>query len=666
MSSPALALLPPAQWRTYSAYTDDVKASIERRLALVEPALGLKRGHCDALKAIATRQGLSISTLLRWFYAAQKGDLDALADKRYDSKLWKIRSEVTLLPLEDIQLWQTYCLKNQRKIASAYRALLRDWRLGWVTTMQPIDPLRGHPVGWSRDNLRRHAPAPYELAAMRQGRFAASSYRPQVLTTRVGLRPAQYYVGDDVWHDHLIHWRGQRTPVRPLEASVLELSSAALVRWGLRPRARRADGTHENLAEREVRWIVAATLRECGYRADELGTTWLVESGTFAIRENLARPLLDSFGIKVESSAILGDRAWLGAYGAKGGGNPRFKTWLESIHNLRHNEMAALPGQVGLSRDRKSEELTGLVKYAERVADAGDRLALLAPELEKQLARPVQTFHEFFDTCEQVYRFINERRDHTLEGWRECGHEVVQYLLGETLLDESAFLALPPPPGLDLAAWGRTLAERGLSRTRLRSPAEVWRAGRAELTPLPTHGVALILGPDLGREQKVESGEFYWEDADLGPGEWRYFAEIETPEGRRELLRNGETYLVHANPFLTAELCVSDAKGRFMGVARQHNRACRADADAMHDQFKAVAAYERQLQDELARKTEPMMRERMGQMENNCGVLATALQVRERATEQRKVDRIDQAALLRERAAAAQKAPAAAGEADWT
>jgi len=70
-----------------------------------------------------------------------------------------------------------------------------------------------------------------------------------------------------------------------------------------------------------------------------------------------------------------------------------------------------------------------------------------------------------------------------------------------------------------------------------------------------------------------------------------------------------------------------------------------ADADAMHDQFKAVAAYERQLQDELARKTEPMMRERMGQMENNCGVLATALQVRERATEQRGEDHLNLALL---------------------
>ena len=48
----------------------------------------------------------------------------------------------------------------------------------------------------------------------------------------------------------------------------------------------------------------------------------------------------------------------------------------------------------------------------------------------------MQTFHEFYSTCEQIYGFINSRRDHTLEGWREAGHEVVQYLLGETLLDE--------------------------------------------------------------------------------------------------------------------------------------------------------------------------------------------------------------------------------------
>lgn len=670
--SHALSLLPPDQWRAYSEYADAVKQQIERRLTILQPVLALSRGHCKALKSIAAREGVSEATLYRWFSAAKKGDLHALADKSRDPKLWVVKETNVLLPAADIAEWKTYCLRYQRDggLAAAYRQLIRDWRAGKVATTQPLDPMRGHPVGWGLRNLRRHRPSDYQLAAMRGGRTRASDYRPQVLTTRAGLRCGQYFVGDDVWHDHVVHWRGQRTPVRPLEASVLDLYPAFLCQWGLRPRLQRADGTRENLTEREVRWVIAATMRGYGYRADEIGTTWLVESGTFAIRDVIARPLQDAFGIKVESSSIMGDKAWFGAYGAKGGGNPRFKTWLESIHSLRHNEMSALPGQVGRSRDHTPEEHKGLVKYAEKVADMEERLALFAPELAARVAKPVQTYHEFVELCDRVYGFMNTRRDHALEGWRECGHEIVQYLLGNTLLDEREFLALPPPPNVEIAEWGRSFAQRGLTRTRLLSPAEVAAAGRKELTRLPTHGVSLILGPDLGREQCVEAGEFTWRDPDISQGELCYFAEITTPEGRRELLRNGEKYLVHANPFWLDELCVSDAKGRFMGVARRHDRANRADREQMAEQYKQIAAHEAQLMDELAKTAEPILRARMEGRTANVGTLEYALQSKERAAEDRKIGRIDTTQLLAERAQAAgatneETQPASNQDASW-
>lgn len=641
MSDLALSLLTPDQWRAFAGYSDAVKAQIERRLAILAPVLGLRRGHCKALEAAAQQAGLSFQTLYRWFKAAKRGDLHALAEKRHDHTLWVRTKPRAILPSADVLLWQTYALRYQREggLAAAHRQLLRDWRSGKVTTTQPLDPKRRHPSGWSLDNLRRHAPSDYELASARIGRFRASDHRPQVLTTRVGLRVGQFFVGDDVWHDKLVAWRGQRLPVRPLEASVLDLASASLCQWGLRPRLVRADGTRENLSEREVRWIVAATMRQIGRRTDDLGTTWIVEAGTFAIREALAKPLFDAFGIRVESSSILGDHAWCGAYGAKGGGNSRFKTWLESFHNLRHNELSGLPGATGKDRDHKPEEHGALVAYAAKVADAQARLDLLVPRMEARLRSPVLTFHEFYDTCETIYREINSRQDHALEGWRECGHEVVQYLLGRQLLDQEEFLALPLP---EVSALGERLALDGQTRTRLRSPAEVLAAGRRELVPLPTHGISLILGRDLGREQKVEAGEFVWEDADLAPGEWRYFAQITTPEGRRELLKNGETYLVHANPFSPEELAVSDAKGRFLGVAPRHARANRADREAMQEQFKRIAEHEAELQDQLAEKTEPMLRERMAGMQGNAAAMREALHqpetVRTKAAQRRDRD----------------------------
>lgn len=597
---------------------------------LLAPVMALPSGHCAALRALAAKTGLSFPTLYRWYQAARDQRPLDLIDKRCDSKQWKCRkrSESILLPCADIQLFKSYCLKYQRDggIKAGWRQMVRDWAAGKVTTSQPADPLRGHPVGWSYSNLLNHAPSDYELSSARHGRSAAYKHRPQVLTTRVGLRCGQYYVGDDVWHDHLVHC-GQRTPVRPLEASVLDLYSATLVHWGMRPRLRRADGTQESLSEREVRWIVAATLRDRGYRADELGTTWLVEKGTFAIREALARDLRDAFGIEVESSGIMKQAAWCGAYGGAGGGNPRFKAALESIHSLRHTEFAALPGQVGRNRDTKPDELGALVKYSEAIHDLAQRIGQVAPDLVAKLQSPVLTWHDWIACADRLYSIINDRQDHRLEGWREAGHEVVQYLVGQQLLDQEQFLALPAPTGCDIAAWGRSLAEAGQTRTRLLSPAEVWRQGRRELTQLPAQGVALILGPDLAREQRVDAGEFVWEDADLGPGEWRYFARIVTPEGQKRNLPNGETYQIFPNPFLRDELCVADAKGRYLGVAERHDRACRSDAEALQGQFKAVAEHEAESRADLNRAIAPLAQERLDLRRHNADVAAEAARI---------------------------------------
>lgn len=638
------------------------RQQIRARLRLLEPVLALQRGHCVALADLARKTGISQPTLYRWWQKVKEGRVADLADKRHDSAQWSCRKRegnTVLLPAADIQRYREYCVRYQRDGGNkaAWRKLVRDWAAGTITTTQPLDPMRQHPVGWSYTNLLRKAPDKYVLSSARHGRSAAYKHRAQVLTTRVGLRCGQYYVGDDVWHDHVVHYPGQRTPVRPVEGSVLDLASADLVKWGLRPRRLRENGTHEYLSEREVRWIVAATLRDCGYRTDELGTTWLVEKGTFAIRGPLAALLYDHFGIRVETSGIMKQAAWCGAYGGAGGGNPRFKTALESLHSLRHTEMACLPGQVGRNRDAVPDEHAALVKYAEAIEDLRRQLARSAPDLAEKLCNPTGLWFDFVDAADRIYAIINSRRDHRLEGWSECGHEVVQYLVGQQLLDEEQFLALPAPTGTDITAWGRSLAVAGHTKTRLRSPAEVWARGRRELTPLPTQGVALILGDELAREQKVEAGEFVWADADLGPGEWRYFAEITTPEGRRETLRNGETYQVFPNPFLRDELCVADAKGRYLGVARRHDRACRADAEAMKEQFKAVAHAEADHLAELNRAMAPVAADRLTLRQHNAAVKAAAADRAKRLGFGTKAAAATQAELLAKRSGRAAQAP---------
>ena len=254
-------------------------------------------------------------------------------------------------------------------------------------------------------------------------------------------------------------------------------------------------------------------------------------------------------------------------------------------------------------------------------------MAAVAPNLAAKLRRNVLTWHEWIEVSTQLYAIINDRRDHRLEGWRESGHEIVQYRVGDQFLDEARFLALPAPVGCDIEAWARSLAEAGQTSTRLLSPAEVWRAGRHELTPLPTYGIAAILGPELGREQKVDAGEFVWEDADLGAGEWRYFARITTPEGRKQNLPSGEIFQVYPNPFLREELCVADAKGRFLGVAQRHDKACRADAEAMQEQFKTIAVHMADEKAALNRMVAPLAQERLDLQRHNQDVAAEAAKI---------------------------------------
>lgn len=661
MSTTALSLLSPPAFRAFIDLTDAAKVTVQHRLAVVEPALTVRRGHCQILRVQAERHGLSFPTVHRWFKAARSGRLDLIVDKRRDSHLWqRKRGEGSIvLPQADIVLWQSYCLKfNGRTDANkaAYRQLIRDWRAAKVTTTQPRDGLRDHPAGWSYANLQRHQPTDYERAAVRQGAFAASAHRPKVLTTRVGLRVGQYYVGDDALHDHLVNWQGHGRggPVRVVEASVLDLYSAAQVHWGLRPRAPRADGTTENLTEREVRWIVAATLRDRGYRTDKLGTTWLIEHGTFTIREPLARVLQDQFGIRVEMSGIQHAKGWVGAWGGKGGGNPRFKAALESHHRLKHTELASVPMQVGLnSRTAKPEELAAALKYSGWVETLAEQLAIVAPHLVPYVLRPDMPLARFEELLDRTYAMINARRDHELEGWAQCGHVSTGYLIGEQLAPVEALVPYAAAAGLTVAEYGRRLGDSGLARNLVLSPADVWAQGRRELSPLPSHGVAAILGNDLAIERKVTAGEFVFEDAELGLGEHRFWGLVTSPEGARTYLPNGETFQVQGNPWAPDELCVWDAKGRFLGIAARHHRENRADAEAMQRQFKAVADYDAELRAGLNRKTKPMSQERLDLREHNARLRDLALNGPAERAADRAAATVDVGDALRRKLAAA-------------
>jgi hypothetical protein len=84
----------------------------------------------------------------------------------------------------------------------------------------------------------------------------------------------------------------------------------------------------------------------------------------------------------MRESGITGERAGAscGRRG-EGKGNPRFKAALESIRNLKHNELAALPGQTGMDRDdRPGVSRTASWKDCAELLKAMSVLAVKHPE----------------------------------------------------------------------------------------------------------------------------------------------------------------------------------------------------------------------------------------------------------------------------------------------
>ena len=474
------------------------------------------------------------------------------------------------------QYFKTLCEKNQRSTAVAIRDLKRRWKnKEEIPGYEDFPSWPSYPNGWSPRNLRRFQPTKTELSAMRFGVKTAAKHLPQIYSTRVGLWPAAFYQFDDVWHDNYVRIGNHVT--RVLELGALDVLSGCRFAFGAKPRMPKADGNgKQNLTEKEMRLFLAGVLYNEGYNA-ELGTTLVVENATAAISKDLETTLYDATGgkIKTDRSGISGkQQAVLNLWGGRGGGNPRHKASLESLHNLIHNELASLTAQTG--HDRNEPEMShGMVKYQERLL----KVAADIPEARRELLQhPIIDFHsQFLPLLNDLYKHaINGRTDHNLQGWHELGYILTEYT---TLPDSEQWLMLENLPS-DSRQLITNLAQREpekWSRTRKLSPLEVWESNKSQLTPIPAWLVCDILGKDHAKERKVKGSYIEFRDSDISPETVTYESRIITPEGRYKELSNGDTYLVFSNPYAPEQLFICDAHYRCLGIAPRAQRVCPAD-----------------------------------------------------------------------------------------
>lgn len=615
--SPAYFCVPTADLETFSRLPDAVRNETATTLLLLRRIHGSQSKSREARVIAFERRGqrgYSAESLLRKYYRyIDTGDWRDVLDRAKAGPTHWNADSVTGLPKDFIEFWKALCERNQRKNAPARRSLIRIWQTGRDLQGNDYKKIPGYPQwnpsqrttlnsqipqGWSLANLQRHAPSKMELAVARQGREAGAKFRRKVFTTRAGLAVGQFILFDDQEYDLRVNWPGARGSMRPLGLNALDLYSACCISVGFKPTLTDEEGTKKKLRERDMLWLVADVLCHKGFRADERGTTLIVEHGTAAIRRDFEERILAATAGKVTvDRSGLSSVHMPGLFEGQSKGNPRFKAALESLFNLVRNEMAALPGQTGMDRQHAPTQLHGQDKYNTQLL----KLARLLPPHRAALLRfPFLTWEQFLEVTLDVYHQINNRTEHELEGWEKCGHVVQDFFLdfGNVCPDR-----VGPPSAQDAsAASGQWLSQsqwlamepqkrRALepfvqAQCRKLSPQEVWNRDAGQLQKLGDHALPILLGPEFAIERAVRGGYITIEDRELDSEPIRF------PAGAN--CRDGEKFLVYHSPLHADRLILTDSKGRYVGTLERQIVPCRADAQGVIRELGAARREESQ------------------------------------------------------------------------
>ncbi|MGE9271601.1 MAG: hypothetical protein ACQKBU_12420, partial [Verrucomicrobiales bacterium] len=548
-------------------------------------------------------------------FRQREGDWQVLVPKNGNGQ--------TGLPPAFVEYWRALCERHQRKNYTAWKELLGElsrWRRGDDSAAIPgyVHPPanqigKAYPAGWSYKNLHHHAPEAFELVAARQGRGKMrSKFVPKVLTTRANLLPGQFYLFDDVWHDLAVNVVGQEKSVRPIELGAMDLFSGMRPMWMMKPILEDLKGHRHMLLENETLYLTAALLRQQGYRPE--GTALIMERGTATIRGgDFEAKLSDLTGgaVRIEKGGLEGAPTMAGEYAARGKGNPRFKAALESFHNLMHNRMDALPGQVGLNPEHTPQEHyrmqlrnNHLLKALHALAEDGNLNAV------RGLRFDLMEYHQFVKVASLVYERIHDDPDHNLEGWEEAGLITAEWRLSR----EQPFATLEDATPDQLAIIREYCQKtEGLTRHRKMTRREAWNQRARGLRKLPAPAMAALLVDKVGVERTVnDEGCFVFQDKKYSSGQYHFLARVKGMHGDHETpLRRRDKYMTVWNPLIPDELHVLDAKGQYMGMCPNMGRPDKADQDAIFRSIGQVRAIESEMLRPLQARGRDILRTRL-------------------------------------------------------
>ena len=351
-------------------------------------------------------------------------------------------------------------------------------------------------------------------------------------------------------------------------------------------------------------WYVLHILTTVGYRTDEVGTTLVKEHGTANTRSNqsLRTPLgfhsfetavtslLDGH-VRLDDSGLYNRAVWAElVHGPKPSGNPRFKAPIESFFHIVRNYHLALPGQTGRNVDEAPEENYGLIGYETKLAE---KAASLPDAIRHAIRSELFTAAEFGWFSHLAYQALNERTEHRIQGWEDCGFVVPAWRWAEDppeMWRTREELAALPQHLIDHANHQARL-DPSLRKPMRLSPADAMHSVSDDpsIRRMTREDAVLLIPIEWAHPVRVrDKHEIVIADPMLSTEPLVYFSELTNANGRKEYLQPGDNVLAHVNPFDLDRLLILDQSGRYIGTVVRSVRTGR-DKETVELMFRERA-----------------------------------------------------------------------------
>ena len=603
-----------------------------------------------AVSVIAARyghaRGWTEGTIRNFYYnMLRQRDWRVLLD--YARAGWKrkvLLNQPELSPEFCQWLGSKWSHRQRGKFLSAYvdlKAQYRRWRSGHADAAIPgygaCPPARPDtclPPGWSEGNLRRIAKQNASHAARKMINIGPKATRAEfgykLPATREGREVGEIIMPDDVKNDFKVLWKGKGSELWSLH--ILDYASGCSVMHGDKPTQEGDDFVKEHLKEADILFLVGSYMSNIGYRP--AGTTFFCERASATIRPDDADALdnMTDGAILVKISPRGGGPGVDGLFAGRNAGLPTWKASLESFFNLLHNrcdDMLEFPGQTGSnSRLNKPEGLALMQSTDEALAKA---IQIFTPEIQKLIQFNMLQCRTACGALAARIEFCNQRRDHNLEGWDECGNIVPAFRLHDSM----DFIPFSKTDGMapdQLEQLRRLLATQpNLIGEVSLSPREVFDAGAKKLRRFTlaqtASWLARVEDEKYCKDRPVKQGVIEFACDEINPHAPVVFGPtIRDAEGREETLHGDSKYLVRVNTYDPRVAWLYDARGVFQGVSRRQSpRADRTNPDTMQEHFKAAARVQSGYLREARQLAAPITQRAVDILDNNNRVISQHL-----------------------------------------